>query len=479
MAKYIECRRDTELFVQGPLDGLLAQDALARAVWAALSGLDFTAYDGLYHNDEEGRPAIDPRCLVGVWILALVHGVKSSVRLAVLCAKVLDFRWMLGDVPVEKSTLCEFRKAHGDALASLGAQVLGGLGQNGLLPGANMGVDGTIVRAASSRHSVKTRKHLESQRERLKEIIRKKLSEVDSDAESEEVKALERRRQRVEKAVAEMTARGLTEAPDRLTVTEPDAGLKRQKDGSYAPGYNAQVVTDLDSGAIIHAEVVDAGGDGGQLQPQFEQAQAVLAELGITPGAGADPSLTADGAYHDTHQLDTLEQQHVRCFVPEDRAVHRQAPGVSPQYQADQFTYDETADTMCCPQGQCLTRRKLNDGKTAVVYQAPAEACQSCPARAQCCPKSQSGRYVNRSLYKERLDTIAQRLDTDEGRSRKKARWAASEGAVARLNHSLHWGRCHMWDKAGAQAELLWRQFVNNLLLLIGYWKPLVAAQTG
>jgi transposase len=479
MAKYIEHKRDTELFVAGSLDLLLPEDSIARTIWAGLEQLDFGPYDGLYKNDAVGRSALDPRCLTAVWTLALLRGVTSSVRLAALCGQDLEFRWLLGDVPVEKSTLCDFRKEHGEALASLSTQVLGALGRHGLLPGENLGVDGTIVRAASSRHSVKKRKHLEVQEQHLEEVIREKLSHADSDSGSEELKALERRRRRVKQALAEMAARGLNEASDRLTVTEPDAGLKRQKDGSYAPGYNAQAVTDLDSGAIISPAVVDAGADGGQLQPQCEHAQAVLAELGIAPRDGVAQSIAADGAYHDTLQLDALENKGIQCFVPEDRTVNRMAPGVSPEYHADKFSYDESTDTMRCPQGQCMNRRKLNDGKTAAVYQAPTEACQSCPAQPECCPKSQSGRYVNRSLYRERLETIAQRLDTDEGRRQKNARWVVCEGAFARLNSLLHWGRCRMWGRAGAQAELLWRQFVHNLMLLSGIWKPMVPAQTG
>jgi hypothetical protein len=163
-------------------------------------------------------------------------------------------------------------------------------------------------------------------------------------------------------------------------------------------------------------------------------AQAVLAELGRAPGDNGPPTITADGAYHDTRQLDALEPQGVACFVPEDRTAHRAAPGVSPEYQADQFAYEESTDTLRCPQGHRLTRRKRNNGQTAAVYQAPPAAGQSCPARSQCCPKSQSGRCVNRSLYQERLDTIAQRLETDAGRRRTHARWVVCEGAFARLN---------------------------------------------
>jgi hypothetical protein len=35
------------------------------------------------------------------------------------------------------------------------------------------------------------------------------------------------------------------------------------------------------------------------------------------------------------------------------------------------------------------------------------------------------------------------------------------------------------WTRAGAEEELLWRQFVHNLMLLTGIWKPMVPTKTG
>jgi transposase len=477
VARYKTDQRATLQLLSGSLDLLLPEDSVARAIWAGLERLDFEAFDTLYKNDATGRSALNPRCLTGVWMLGMLRGVTSSVRLASLCEQDVEFRWLVGDAPVEKSTLCDFRKNHQAALVSLSAQVLSALGQNGLLPGEHMGVDGTIVRAAASRHCVKKRKKLESHRKHLEEILKTKLSQADGEGGPEEVKALERRRERLSRALAQMTSRGLTQESEQLTVTEPDAGLKRQKDGSFAPGYNAQVVTDLDSGVIVSAQVVDAGGDGGQLQPQLERAKEVLEELRESPRGEGIQSITADGAYHDTLQLDAIEKRNIQCFVPEDRTINRLAPGVSPEYQADRFVYDERADTMICPQGQRLKWRKLNDSKTAAVYQAPSKACRSCPAQSQCCPTSQSGRYVNRSLYTETLDTVAKRLDTDEGRRQRHARWVVGEGVFARLNGLLHWKRNRMWHRAGAEAELLWRQFTHNLMLLTGSWKPMIPAK--
>lgn len=401
MAHYVDCSRDTALFVSGSLEDLLPEDSVARVIWAGLEQLDFAAYDALHNNDTRGRSALHPRCLAAVWILAILRGVTSSVRLAKLCGRDIEFGWLLGDTPVQKSTLCDFRKQHMEALVSLSTQVLGALGHKGLLPGENMGVDGSIVRAASSRHAVKSRKGLERQKKHPEALIAEKLSQEDCEGESEEMKALERRQQRVAQALEEMNARGLTEATDRLTVTEPDASLTRQKDGSFAPGYTTQAAPDLDSGAILHSQVVDAGGDGGQLKPQFEGAQAVLEKVKGGDAPAGIHAVAADGAY--------------------------------------------------------------------------GEACHACPAKSQCCPKTKQGRCVNRSLHTETLDTVAQRVDSEEGRPMKAARSIACEGAFARLKDLLHWPRCRMWGHAGAEMELLWRQFIHNLMLLTGVWKPIVA----
>ena len=470
MARYIDDNRDTELFVAGSLETLLQQNAVARTIGAALARLDFAEFDAWYKNDEGGRPALNPRSLAAVWILALLRGVTSSVRLAELCGKDIEFRWLLGGSRVEKSTLCDFRKAHHKEISSLGSQVLVALGQSGLLPGENLGMDGTIVRAASSRHSVKTRKGLNKQRERVETLLHERLSE---DAQDNE--ALTRHQRFVAQALGLMDSLGLNGDEDRLTVTEPSAKLLRQKNGSYAPGYNIQAVPDLDSGVIIHAEVVDAGNDCGQLKPRLEKARTVLKEIGA--GGDSAPSVAADGAYHDTLQLVELEKQGVDSYVPEDRNANRAAPGVAPEYYAQAFSYDEQNDTMTCPQGHCLKRRKLNEGNTAMVYQASTQTCQTCPAKPRCCPKSKSGRCVSRPLYKEAMETVAKRLETAKGRRMKRARWVVCEGVFARLNGLLHWGRCRMWGRAGVEAELAWRQFTHNLMLLCGIWKPMVIAE--
>ena len=287
MARYIEDRSVDTLFFNGSLDGLLPYDSVARTIWAGLARLDFGGFDATYCNDEGGRPAIAPERLTAVWILALVRGVTSSVELARRCGEDIELRWLLGDAPVEKSTLCAFRTQHVDRLKELSTHLLASLARADLLPGEAAAVDGSVIRAASSCKASRSRKGLKRQVEKLGEVIESKLLEKSSE---DSMGALKRRKARLERALEEMTALGKTADDERMTITEPEASKRKLKDGSFAPAHNVQVVTDMSSGAIIHAEVIEQGNDCGQLAPQPHLGQTRRPGRGPVEANRAQPA---------------------------------------------------------------------------------------------------------------------------------------------------------------------------------------------
>ena len=136
MARYIADRSAETLFVDGSLDSLLPEESVARTIWSAISALDFSRFDAAYRNDTTGRPAIAPARLAAVWIIGLLRGVTSSVELARRCGEDIELRWLLGDAPVEKSTLCAFRKVQVEASQDLSTQVLASLARSRMVAGS-------------------------------------------------------------------------------------------------------------------------------------------------------------------------------------------------------------------------------------------------------------------------------------------------------------------------------------------------------
>jgi len=477
MAKYIPNRCSDTLFVVGSLDTLLPDNSVARTIGEVLSGLDFSRFDEKYRNDQEGRPAVDPRRLAGVWILGILRGVTSSVALAKLCRSDIEMRWMVGDAPVHKSTLCDFRKRHVEELGHLSTQILAAMARSDMLPGKELGLDGTIVRAAASCAACRSRKSLKRSIEKLDKAIEQKLAEAD--VEQDRCEQLIKRKARLEQAVEEIAQLGVSDDEQRVTITEPQAPLRKLKSGQYAPAHNIEAVNDLEGGAIITTDVVEQGNDQGQLLVQTNNAREQLERVGELLSSdeevrvGPPGSMVSDGAFHDTLQLVELEQMHIETFVP-DGQQNRKPTGVSEQFLAERFEYDAQNDTMICPQGHRLKRKGFNERKTAVKYGAETAVCKACAFKNQCCPKAKRGRSVNRPLYEKVTKAVAERVKSERGKRFKAARSVVLEGGFARMVELLNWRRCRAWGKQGAQAEALWRQITHNLMLLTGRWKPLV-----
>lgn len=476
MARYIEARSMDTLFVDGSLDSLLPQTSVARTLWAGLMQLDFGGFDAAYRNDECGRRAIAPARLAAVWILGLLRGVTSSVELARRCGEDIELRWLLGDAGVEKSTLCAFRTQHVTELKELSTQLLASLARADLLPGEHIAVDGSVIRAASSCGASKSRKGLSRRVKKLGEVIESKLLE---ESWQDSGDALIRQKARLERALDEMSALGKTAQDDRMTISEPEASMKKLKNGSFAPAHNVQVVTDMSSGVIIHTEVIEQNNDRAQLAPQLRNAQEELERVSEQLDEPASSKLSlptticADSAYHDTRQLVELAEAEMVAIVPDPNPARR-PPGVTNRYLAEAFDYDAQRDVLICPQAKLLRPRKLNANKTAMTYQAKTLDCQHCPFKSQCCPKAKQGRSVNRPLHPKILASVAQRVSSPEGQRCMRNRKISAEGAFARIIHLLHWRRCRTWGKRGAQAEALWRQITHNLLLFTGHWQPIM-----
>ena len=479
MARYkAACGRT--LFISGTLEDLLPSGSIARLIWQGVSLLDFSGFDAQYCNDEEGRPALDPRRLASLWILGLVRRVTSAIELSRLCSTDIEFRWLSGDSGVKKSTLSDFRSGCLTELSDLSSQVLACLSGSGNLPAQDLAIDSTVIRAASSLDSVTTPEKLRQRLARLSAAIQKKLSEPEPDDESAGAGLLQQQA-RLEQALAEMK-RLHVGGQQRVSLTEPEVRVKRLKKGSSAPAHQVEGVTDLASGALIHVEVVDRHNDQRLLLPLVDSARRELQMLeeqyGVSGGSFSHlRSVTTDSGYHDTRQLVELESQGIMTYVADDRISHRRPPGVAADYLGEKFAYSPPTDTMVCPHGHHLQRRKYNRAHTAITYAGKKLVCSSCPGKADCCPKSSSGRSVNRPLSADCLAQIAERVHSPQGIRQAKARKVTMEGCFARLCELLNWRRCRCWGKRGASAEALWRQVTHNLMLMIGHWKPLVLNQ--
>ena len=155
------------------VERLIEEEHLARAIWELIGRLDLPSfYAGIESSAAEGgRPAFDPQLLISLWVCAYSQGIGSAREVARRCEYDPAVQWLTGLLEVNYHTLADFRVAKLQELDELFTQVLASLSKEGLL---TLMQDGTTIRALASSQSFQQeesiREHLESARQRVKEM---------------------------------------------------------------------------------------------------------------------------------------------------------------------------------------------------------------------------------------------------------------------------------------------------------------------
>ena len=78
------------------LESLLPPGHAARLVWRFVEGLDLSAFYATIRAREgrAGRPPIDPKILVALWLYATMDGVGSAREVERLCYRHDAYRWL-------------------------------------------------------------------------------------------------------------------------------------------------------------------------------------------------------------------------------------------------------------------------------------------------------------------------------------------------------------------------------------------------
>jgi IS5 family transposase len=167
-------------------------------------------------------------------------------------------------------------------------------------------------------------------------------------------------------------------APDRMISTvDPDARHAHKTQSRQQDGYKAHIVIEPDTGLITAAELTKASG------PENSDGTVGVRLLAQDPTiSGTGIQVLADSAYGTGDMLAALASTGLLPVIK----PWPLRPTVEGGFSLDDFTVDEVAGTMTCPNG--LTRKIT--AKRRVTFGA---ACTGCPLRARCTASPQ-GRKI-------------------------------------------------------------------------------------
>ena len=192
------------------------------------------------------------------------------------------------------------------------AWVLRRLAERGLIRGDRIGVDASTMEANAALRAIVRRDSGEGYREMLKRLAMESGIETPT---AEDLIRLDRQRQ----------GKRLSNQ-DWTSPTDPEARIAKMKDGRTRLGYKPEHAVDLDTGAIVAAEIHRADrGDTTTLPGTLEAAQVNLAAVDAAPTVHDPAELIADKGYHSRDGLKDLEDGAWKSRIAEKkvRDVHR------------------------------------------------------------------------------------------------------------------------------------------------------------
>jgi len=291
------------------IDQLIEADHPVRAVWTYVEKLDLTPlYDRIRSRGcVAGRPAIDPRLLVALWLYATLAGFNSARELDDLCRHHDAFRWLAGGVSVNYHTLADFRTDNPAFLEQLLKYSVDLLRQQGLIDLDRVAQDGIRVRAsagAASFHRRDTLERLLKEAQAEVQRLHRKLGSTPDDplakqeiatetsgselepSRQQQAAAMcqaEQRLERVEQALERMPEleakiKPGEEKEPRVSTTDAEATVMKMPDGGYRPAYNVEYSTTCNGQVVVGVDVVTVGSDQGQLPPMLDQIETRFEE---------------------------------------------------------------------------------------------------------------------------------------------------------------------------------------------------------
>ena len=135
--------------------------------------MDLIGLDSRYKNDNEGRPAYDPRILLKVVLLAYARGLLGSRQIERACRENITFMALSCGMAPDHSTISTFITSMEDEIIRIFRNILLICEKEGLLGSTSFSLDGLKLPANASKEMSGTFGELKHKSEKLEEKVNK------------------------------------------------------------------------------------------------------------------------------------------------------------------------------------------------------------------------------------------------------------------------------------------------------------------
>jgi transposase len=266
-----------------------------------------------YYARKRGRPSLPPGRYFRMHLIGYFEGIDSERGLEWRCADSLSLREFLrlGTVePVpDHSWLSKTRsRLPLEVHEAVFTWVLQRLAEHGLIKGERIGVDASTMEANAALRSIVRRDTGEGYRAMLARMAAESGIATPT---AEDLIRLDRQRK----------GKRLSNR-DWTSPSDPEARIAKLKDGRTHLAYKPEHAVDLDTGAIVAAEIHPADqGDTTTLPATLKAAEANMAAVDAAPTPADPAELVADKGYHARDRLKELEDGPWKSRIAEKRVA--------------------------------------------------------------------------------------------------------------------------------------------------------------
>lgn len=401
---------------------------ICRVIVAYVGTLDMKELGFRYAETKStGCRPFDPSNMLSLYLYGYLNRIRSSRRLEAETHRNIEVMWLMEKLTPDDKTISEFRRNNALALKKAFRAFSVWCAEQGLYGKELVAVDGTKIRANSSRNNIHSKSLTQKQLEQVDKKIGDYMTALEENDCSEEDDAriqpdrirealdrLNKKKSALEGYLARIEENG----GEEISTVDPDCRIMKQGGNarSLDACYNVQAVADSKNKLIVDFEVTNCADDKGALPKMTESAKEIMGVSEITA--------VADKGYYDGGDIAECEAAGTTCLAPKTISG-RCAP--NPAYNYECFKYGGDTDCYICPMGNALhhkrtKKRKVVSGKEVeqrLYYNF--DACKNC-VHKQDCTKEKYGRTITRTEYQDALDIVDARLAAAENRELLKKR---------------------------------------------------------
>ena len=329
------------------LDKCIGQENPARAIDIYVDTLDLKVMGFKYTSGEltQGQPPYPPSAILKLYIWGYLNRTNSSRRLELETYRNLEVIWLLEGLHPCYRTICSFRDHNKKVIKHVTADFISLCNDLNLFGRETVGIDSAFFEGDASKASIKTKKSLEKELNKLEHKIDQHLAKMEAEdqaaeTESTRLQDLKEQLQSCQDKIDSLNKSGETQ----YSSTDKDARLLIKKtDKGPTAGYSLHIAVDEKNKLIVAHEVVNDGNDTQQ-----------LANIAIKAKDSMDVeelNALADGGYYNQQQIKECIDANVTPYVP---VAKRNRPSEDKRFERDDFQYNPETDTYACPAGEPL-----------------------------------------------------------------------------------------------------------------------------